>query len=677
MRGTPIKRRHVLQRWVVWVLPWSFCMPVSWADALAPVTVRDTPAEPLTGGVSLSETTAFHSRIEHETLTRPGATLTQTLAREAGVQVRESGGLGSFSSATLRGSSSDQVMVYLDGLLLNQAVGGGVNLSQIDLLQADSVDIYRGSLPIALGQASLGGAIQINTPGNDAPAQRLRLGYGSFGEWQLGGLSAGARGKSHALMSIDLRGSRNDFPFLNDRQTSYNPDDDFQDHRHNAAVRQTAVLLKVDRQARPLRRFDASLNYFHKFQEIPDQRNSPSNAATLLTENLALQAAQRFDACGDTAWRSRVRSEFSETRETYQDLQGTVGLGQQHDRWRTRAIGIENLWERLTERSTLTASVALRHEGYHNTDLLAQVPDSHATREQLNLAIGQAWFLADERLLLTPALRLQHLQDQLQIFKRSNTTAAHPTRVTRTTTSPQFGWSYRLTPGLTLKGNWARYQRVPSFTELFGNRGLLLGNENLRSESGNNFDLGLQWSPHERIRPRGLRQIELSAFYKHLDTAIARVYDARGIGRSINIDGARVAGLEAQFRAQLGATTSLRINSTLQHSENLNSIPAFKGKQLPGQAEQSLTGQLEQRMGQVTGYYEFLGKYHSYYDTANLLPAAAQTLHTLGLRWEQQRFRLSFELRNLSNAVYEDFNGFPKPGRRFFLTLDYTGDPSQ
>ncbi|HGG59606.1 MAG TPA: hypothetical protein ENK26_06760, partial [Gammaproteobacteria bacterium] len=95
------------------------------ADSLDEIEVTSATPGERTGEVVLSEHTGSVSIVPSATLTRPGATLARVLSRETGVQVRQAGGLGSFSSATLRGSSSDQVMVYLDGLLLNDTSGGG------------------------------------------------------------------------------------------------------------------------------------------------------------------------------------------------------------------------------------------------------------------------------------------------------------------------------------------------------------------------------------------------------------------------------------------------------------------------------------------------------------------------------------------------------------------------
>lgn len=59
------------------------------------------------------------SSIENRT-----ATVADVLNDQTGVQIRQSGGLGSASSVSIRGSTSRQVQVVLDGMLLNDPVTG-------------------------------------------------------------------------------------------------------------------------------------------------------------------------------------------------------------------------------------------------------------------------------------------------------------------------------------------------------------------------------------------------------------------------------------------------------------------------------------------------------------------------------------------------------------------------
>ena len=87
---------------------------------------------------------AYATVITREYFDGRETSLPDVLAEAVGVQVKRLGGLGAFSAISLRGSSADQVEVYLDGMLLNAAVGGGVDLGNLPLAHVGQIEIYRG-----------------------------------------------------------------------------------------------------------------------------------------------------------------------------------------------------------------------------------------------------------------------------------------------------------------------------------------------------------------------------------------------------------------------------------------------------------------------------------------------------------------------------------------------------
>jgi len=134
------------------------------------------------GDTATGEHTGFLEVIEKDQLQQAGSSLAEVVAAESGVQFRQSGGQGTFSSVSLRGSSAEQVNVYLDGILLNEASGGGVNFSDIELLQAEKVEVYKGTVPVQLGNSAIGGAVNITTKrAGGAPVASALAGFGSFG----------------------------------------------------------------------------------------------------------------------------------------------------------------------------------------------------------------------------------------------------------------------------------------------------------------------------------------------------------------------------------------------------------------------------------------------------------------------------------------------------------------
>lgn len=64
---------------------------------------------------------------------RSSESVAQLLSELPGVTVNRLGGIGSTALISLRGSTWEQVGVYLDGIPLNSAIGGGVDLSTLPL----------------------------------------------------------------------------------------------------------------------------------------------------------------------------------------------------------------------------------------------------------------------------------------------------------------------------------------------------------------------------------------------------------------------------------------------------------------------------------------------------------------------------------------------------------------
>src|SRR4029077_8479033 len=63
--------------------------------------------------------------------------------------------------------------------------------------------------------------------------------------------------------------------------------------------------------------------------------------------------------------------------------------------------------------------------------------------------------------------------------------------------SPSLGVKYQLASWLDLKGNIGQFTRVPTFFELFGDRGTTLGNPELKSERSTNGDIGFVFEQSE------------------------------------------------------------------------------------------------------------------------------------------------------------------------------------
>ena len=85
-------------------------------------------------------------------------TLSDVLSNVNGIQIRQISGLGNPVSISIRGSSTKQVQMYIDGLLVNDSQLGSFDLNQIPTEQIESIEISKNQA-LGTGSTPIGGVI--------------------------------------------------------------------------------------------------------------------------------------------------------------------------------------------------------------------------------------------------------------------------------------------------------------------------------------------------------------------------------------------------------------------------------------------------------------------------------------------------------------------------------------
>lgn len=168
------------------------------------------------------------SIIDRTTLDQAGqSSLRDLLAQQPGVQFTSNGGYRSTTGIFLRGASTSQTIVLIDGVRVGSATSGGAAFENMPLDRIERIEILRGAASALYGPDAVGGVIQIFTR---QPEEGLHLsanvGVGSDGQRQLG---ASVRGRDGALgYSLGLSKEKaSGFSVINNPASgSYNPDDD-------------------------------------------------------------------------------------------------------------------------------------------------------------------------------------------------------------------------------------------------------------------------------------------------------------------------------------------------------------------------------------------------------------------------------------------------------------------
>lgn len=105
--------------------------------------------------------------------------INQVLKNTSGIQIRESGGLGSGFNLSLNGLSGNQIRYFIDGIPMEN-FGSALTLNNYPVNLIEKIEIYKGVVPVSLGADALGGAVNITTVNNRKTFLDAAYTYGSF-----------------------------------------------------------------------------------------------------------------------------------------------------------------------------------------------------------------------------------------------------------------------------------------------------------------------------------------------------------------------------------------------------------------------------------------------------------------------------------------------------------------
>lgn len=149
-------------------------------DTEAALKLSDTVITANRGAQSKADTTAAVSVFTREDIDRlQPVNVADLLNRVPGVQIRQNGGRGSATGVFIRGTSTAQTLVLIDGVRVGSATAGGANgaLEHLNIDQIERVEVLRGSRSAVYGADAIGGVIQIFTRRGDGQGLTPRVRY--------------------------------------------------------------------------------------------------------------------------------------------------------------------------------------------------------------------------------------------------------------------------------------------------------------------------------------------------------------------------------------------------------------------------------------------------------------------------------------------------------------------
>jgi outer membrane receptor protein involved in Fe transport len=151
------------------------------------VVVSAAPGGALTSQIASSVSVVSADEIED----RGAQVAVDVLRGLPGVEINQSGGRGTITSAFIRGGDSDYNLVMIDGIEMND-FGGAFDLSPLPAEGVEQVEVIRGPESALYGSNAVAGVINLETIQGDGPPHFTFLGEGgSLYTWRLATTGAG------------------------------------------------------------------------------------------------------------------------------------------------------------------------------------------------------------------------------------------------------------------------------------------------------------------------------------------------------------------------------------------------------------------------------------------------------------------------------------------------------
>ena len=195
--------------------------PHLWADSSSEemVVTPSRTAEPLQ--TSLGQTTVITAA---QIAQDPAADIGQLLSEYANIDVVRSGGSGQQTSVFMRGANSNQTLIMIDGVPINNGLAGQGSIQfWLDTQDIDHIEVVRGAHASLYGSSALGGVINIVTRQAHGDSTEIAGSWGTEHTYTSDVRQDFREGRLHGSISAGNNNTQGYPLFFPDNSTNYPP----------------------------------------------------------------------------------------------------------------------------------------------------------------------------------------------------------------------------------------------------------------------------------------------------------------------------------------------------------------------------------------------------------------------------------------------------------------------
>lgn len=674
-------------------------------------------AEVIVVGNQLSKlkNSAFNATaINTRELVNTTKTLSDALSKAPGMKIRESGGVGSDMSVTMDGFSGKHVKVFIDGVP-QEGVGSSFGINNIPVNFADRIEVYRGVVPVGFGADAIGGVINIVTP----KRQRrwfvdASYSYGSFNTHKTY-LNFGQTLRNGFKYEINAFQNYSDNDYWID-----SPVEDFVtgginkkliEHlrRFNDTYHNESAIARIGFVNKPWAdRLMFGFNYSHMYKEIqtgvrqeivygqkhrhgytimPSIEYGKRNAFMRgLDISFNANYNRNVTTNVDTAtvkynWRGESDKRNSPGEQSYQNSRAN------NNNWAATLT----LNYRLGEHHTFTFNNVFNSFNRSNDNLLTSPVTSDEIHKvtSKNISGISYKYVPNSKFSITAFGKQYHQYVSGPIA----TTAAQDNYEKSSRTMDAFGYgaagTWFMPLGFQLKTSYEKALRIPTIEEMFGDEDLEIGDMSLKPESSHNVNLNLSYNA---TFGNNAIYVEAGLVYRDTRNYIQRNIMALSGGKAaatyVNYGKVETKGFSLSARYNYSQWLSVGGNFSQMNSRD--NMKTAMGSTMSNIAYRERMPNLPYMFADsdINFYWHGLGRKgnvlaitydnqytHSFcYYSANIgsknndymIPDQFSHNITLSYGINNGRYNLSFECRNITNAMLYDNFSLQKAGRAFY-----------
>ena len=603
--------------------------PATTAATAATAALRDVVVTASRVAAPITDVIADVSIIDRAQLDRAGqSSLRDIMAQQPGVQIATNGGYRSNTGIFLRGASSSQTVVLIDGLRIGSATSGGAALENIPLERIERIEILRGAASALYGPDAVGGVIQIFTR---APTQGLALnanvGVGSDGQQQAGASVRGTNGAIGYSMGVSHEKASGISVITNPASGSFNADAD----RFSSTSVDAKLIARINKNhALTLSLLQSQGEYQFDGTPFPNPLALTKATSDAVAKPRLSNVNFKWEAQWLPQWKSTLMLGTSDDESVSEYFRFADGAAGGNGKFNTNRKQLT--WQNDIALGKDVLSVALENR---TETVDSSTPYTVSSRDIRSMLVSYALNRADWN-----ALAVLRNDDNSQFGSVNNWALSG---------------GYRLTNNLRAVASVGTSFQAPSFNQLYFPG---FGNAALTPQRNRSEEIGLRYNQGSLNLGAVVYRNDIQGFINPSNNVQSALAVLRGVTLSADM--------------QLGAT-NYAVSYDYADPRSFSSVASANELRLVRTAQNVLNARVSHRMQDVNLFGEL--KVSSDREDNNLAFNGRDTLPGYGLLNLGVDWRIGKDLsvlarvNNVTDAQYALANTFSTPGRNVFVSL--------